>query len=80
MVTFLVNQVGTSRVSKFSFTRKIVIFIVIYSVLNQPIIDITSSEGYSNLHWGLSSVYFFMILGVCTLIREVLAQAFPKAK
>jgi len=59
---------------------EIVIFIVIYSVLNQPIIDITSSQGYSNLHWGLSTVYFFMILGVCTLISRSFGSSFSKGE
>jgi ABC-type transport system involved in multi-copper enzyme maturation permease subunit len=59
---------------------EILVGVAIYSVLNQPIVDISSSSGYSNLHFGLETIFFFMILSVGALVSRSFGASISKGE
>jgi len=59
---------------------EILVFVVIYSVLNQPTIEISISDGYSNLHFGLQDIFFFMMLAAGVLISRSFGASISKGE
>lgn len=59
---------------------ELMLFIAIYSILNQSTVDISYSSSYSNLHWGVQNIFFFMMLAVGAFLSRSFSGSISKGE
>jgi ABC-type transport system involved in multi-copper enzyme maturation permease subunit len=59
---------------------EILVFVVLYSVLNQPTVVISYSMSYNNLRFGIRDITFFMTLGVGALVSRSFGSSISKGE
>lgn len=65
----------------FSFpVFEIVLFIAVFSILNTSSIVLSYKESYSNLHWGIQNMFFFLMISICAVFSRTFAGAFSKSE
>ncbi|MCW4010436.1 MAG: ABC transporter permease [Candidatus Bathyarchaeota archaeon] len=63
----------------FSFpVFEIVLFIAVFSILNTSSILPVYAERYSNLHWGIQNIFFYLTISICAVFSRSFAGAFSK--
>lgn len=59
---------------------EILILVAVYSILTMPIGEILSVKSYSNLHWGIQTVFLFLIFGVGAVFSRSFSGSFAKGE
>ncbi len=59
---------------------EVLIVVAIYSILTMPLGEIDAAKAYSNLHWGIQTVFLFLIFGVGALVSRSFAGSFAKGE
>lgn len=59
---------------------ELILFTAIFSILNQPILEISPSKSYSNLHWGIQNVFLFLIFVIATVLSRNFAGSYAKGE
>jgi ABC-type transport system involved in multi-copper enzyme maturation permease subunit len=59
---------------------EVLIIVAIYSILTMPIGEIDVIKSYSNLHWGIQTVFLFLIFSVSALVSRSFAGSFAKGE
>lgn len=59
---------------------EMLVFLAIYSVINQPTVVISHSMSYNNLRFGVNDITFFMTLGVGALVSRSYGASISKGE
>lgn len=59
---------------------EILVIVIIYSVLKAPSPEISISDGYSNLRFGLQDIFFFMIFAAAIFISRSFGASISKGE
>jgi ABC-type transport system involved in multi-copper enzyme maturation permease subunit len=59
---------------------EVLIVVAIYSVLTMPMGEMDPAKSYSNLHWGIQTVFLFLIFTVGALVSHSFAGSFGKGE